>query len=116
MIDWNKPIRSKKGEKLLFVKKLYNNEAFHMLTIVTMENREFIRFYREDGHCISKLVPSVHDAENIPKEVFTYINVYKESGKLYAGFVTETKEITDMEADIGRVGRIKVKLEERFDD
>lgn len=47
---------------------------------------------------------------------YAYVNVYRKDGRLIGGRVSNSRKEADLCAVSTRVGCLKVKLEERFDD
>lgn len=71
--------------------------------------------WRADGHCWDDGTDDLDLVEK-PKETFIYVNVFKNiNGMLYTNNSVFYNEEAANKYSIGRVGRLKLKLEERFD-
>jgi hypothetical protein len=66
--------------------------------------------YTENGSYSLEGIPCNQDIENVPEDRFTWVNLYSGGG------VWQSKEEADCHASEGRIGRVKIKLEERWDE
>lgn len=110
-LDFSKPVRTKDGRQVRIVCTDGPDTNFPVIGII--QGERFVNYWNFNGNDPSLLH---RDLVNVEPEVFYYMNIYERTpgGELYA-----TTHLTTANADhskgVGRVGKMKIKLEKRSD-
>jgi hypothetical protein len=120
MINWDKPIRVKDSHRAARLicsdrKTPKGYKTTYVVLVLMDDDREVAIMYDEDGRAPSW---QLYALENIPEERYVWINIYKGHETHYC---FASKEDADYNAKYvnttyERIGCMKVKLEERFDE
>ena len=112
MIDFTKPVRTKSGRA---VRILCTDGPEPEPIIGIVSDIGSLLTWRPDGRFMPGRIDEI-DLENVSEETFVWLNVYLVDGRLtnYGNFDKISE--ADSYPMRNRVGRIKVKLEARFDD